>query len=334
MHQRSPNIGDTVLNGKYELLWQVQGSLGGEKTFIGEKHNCRFCGNRNPAHFRKTAHTFPESLGNRWVISLDECDLCNEKFSKYENDLAAAVRPFLTLGGISGKKKIPQSGRSKDDAILSRNQKGKIPSIYMSSTGRDFDQCLSVDQTSGTIQTTMPIADVKFKPRFAYKALTKMAYALLPDEELKNYKMTRDWLSNIDDNIDFPVLEVALSFSSIGNAPSIVAGTLLRRTDPSSYFPHILFILCAGSICLQIDLRSDHLEDHIPPIPNAAIEIEWSSVLGDEEGREMISLNYGTPIHHNWSSSELTLQPIESLVTDFNPRTLAGKITPILRKQL
>lgn len=335
MHQYGPKIGDVVLNGRYELLREVKGSFEGNETLIGRKFNCRYCSESNPKCFRKIAHTLPESLGNRWIISLDECDECNEKFSICEDALAAAVRPFLTLGGIEGKQnKVPQTGRTLGDAILSRNSRSEIPNISLISKGREFNQILSVDATTGVLRMVMPVAGFKFKPRLAYKALTKMAYALLPDEELENYGMTRGWLLDVDDKVDLPVLKVAMSFASIGNAPHLVAGTLLRRVNPKDCVPHILFILCAGSICLQIYLRSDHLEAHIPGIQNVTINIEWSSVLGDEEGRKMISLNYGIPIHHNWSSNELTLQPVESFVTDFNPRTRAGKITPILRKQL
>lgn len=266
---------------------------------------------------------------------MDECDGCNQKFSIYEDALAAAVRPFLALGGIEGKQnKVPQTGRTLGDAVLSRNSQNEIPNISLISKGREFNQILSVDAVSGVLRMTMPVAGFKFKPRLAYKALTKMAYAILPDEELKNYEMTRGWLLNVDDKDYHPVLKVAMSFASIGNAPDLVAGTLLRRVNPSDCVPHILFVLCAGSICLQIYLRSDHLEDHIPAAQNVTINIEWSSVLGDDEGHKMINFNYGIPIHHNWSSNELTLQPVESFVTDFNPRTRAGKITPILRKQL
>ena len=49
---------------------------------------CRFCGKKEPeVTFNKIAHAIPEMLGNKQYISLSECDTCNKKFSKYEDNL-------------------------------------------------------------------------------------------------------------------------------------------------------------------------------------------------------------------------------------------------------
>jgi hypothetical protein len=58
----------------------------------------RYCGRVGAASFRKIARTFSESLGNKWIVSLDECDSCNAPFSLYEDALAKAVSPFLNSG--------------------------------------------------------------------------------------------------------------------------------------------------------------------------------------------------------------------------------------------
>ena len=62
-----------------------------------------------------------------------------------------------------------------------------------------------------------------------------MGIALLPQEELSNYQRLIAWLLDPDDNLDFPVLEVAMSFGSIGNAPPLAVGSLLRRTYYAPY---------------------------------------------------------------------------------------------------
>ncbi|MGY8681268.1 HNH endonuclease [Bradyrhizobium sp. UFLA05-153] len=118
---KGPRIGDPVLGGRYSLLAQVKGSIGGGKVFLGTAGRCRYCRETNPARFRMVAHTFPEALGNKWVISRDECDGCNQTFSIYDDAIARAVSPFLTLGGVKGKSnKIRQTGRSEGDAVISR----------------------------------------------------------------------------------------------------------------------------------------------------------------------------------------------------------------------
>src|ERR1700738_3950089 len=98
-----PNIGDPVLGGRYTLLAEVKGSIGGNAVHLGSRGKCRYCSATGTGRFRTKAHAFPEALGNKWVISRDECDTCNQLFSKYDDAIAKAVGPFLTLGGVKGK---------------------------------------------------------------------------------------------------------------------------------------------------------------------------------------------------------------------------------------
>jgi hypothetical protein len=200
----------------------------------------------------------------------------------------------------------------------------------MVATNADPAQQFSVTE-QGLLRLNMPVAGVPFKPRRAYKALVKMGIALLPDEELAHYSRLRAWLLDADDKIEFPHLGVGMSFASVGNAPPLAVGTLLRRTNATDVVPHIVFIFSAGSICLQIDLMSDHLEDHLPPVPVGSINIEWSNVIGDPGGPTTIAFQYGKPIHLNWSSVESEPQPVKAVILTFNPQTCAGSLTPIFR---
>lgn len=103
------NLGDPFPNAllragtPYEVLTHVQAARGDDKLYIGTRGACRYCGCTAPTLFATEAHTFPEGLGNRWVFSRDECDQCNEFFSKYETALAASIGAFLTFGGVKGK---------------------------------------------------------------------------------------------------------------------------------------------------------------------------------------------------------------------------------------
>lgn len=328
---KGPRIGDAVLGGRYSLLAQVKASIGGGTVFLGAAGRCRYCGETDPARFRMVAHTFPEALGNKWVISRDECDGCNKIFSKYDDAIAKADSPCLTLGGVKGKSnKVRQTGRSGGDSVISRRGGADGQGINVFSNNADPAQHVSVT-AEGVFRMTVPVAGVPFRPRQAYKALAKMGLALLPDDELNHYAKLRAWLLDADDNVDFPNLGVGLSFASVGNAPPLVVGALLRRTNPTDVVPHILFIFSAGSICLQIDLMSDHLEDHLPPVPVGSISVEWSNVIYDPDGPATIAFRYGKPVHLNWSSVENEPQPIKAVALDFNPQTSAGSFTPIFR---
>jgi hypothetical protein len=326
-----PNIGDPVLGGRYTLLAEVKGSIGGNAVHLGSKGKCRYCSATGTGRFRTKAHAFPQALGNKWVISRDECDTCNQLFSKYDDAIAKAVGPFLTLGGVKGKSnKVRQTGRSDGGAVLARRDGAQRPGLSMHANNADPAQHVTVTP-AGNLRLSMPIADDPFKPRHAYKALVKMAIAMLPDNELDNYKKLCAWLLDPEDAVEFPRLEVGISFASIGNAPPLTSGTLLRRSDPADVVPHILFIFSAGSVCFQVDLMSDHLEDHLPPVRSGMIKIEWTNIVGDPASSRELKFNYGKPLHLNWTSAVSEPQPVKAVVLDFDPGTQAGSLTPIFR---
>jgi hypothetical protein len=223
--------------------------------------------------------------------------------------------------------KVRQTGRSAGAAVIARNSSG-LSILTKSGDPKDH---VALNPTSGRLRFTIPVAGVPFRPRHAYKALSKMGFALLPDDEFDSYQQLRAWLLDMRETLDFPVLDVAMSFGAIGHAPPLVAASLLRRADPQDAIPHMLFILCAGSLRLQIDLMSDQLEDHIPPTPAGYVNIQWSVVLSGGPDKVPIEIDYGAPTHQNWCSSEITPQPIETMVLDFNPRTRVGRFTPLFR---
>ncbi|WP_271620533.1 hypothetical protein [Bradyrhizobium sp. CCBAU 51745] len=155
-------------------------------------------------------------------------------FSKYDDAIANAVSPFLTLGGVKGKSnKVRQTGRSAGDSVISRRGGADGQGVNVFANNADPAQHVSVT-AQGLFRMTMPVAGVPFRPRLAYKALVKMGLALLPDDEAKHYTKLRAWLLDVDDKVDFPNLGMGMSFASVGNAPPIVVGALLRRTNPGS----------------------------------------------------------------------------------------------------
>ena len=76
---------------------------------VGER-KCRFCGKSKPeVSFRNTAHAIPEFLGNKSLISMNECDICNEFFAnEYEDHLAKWFGPARSLCQMRGKKGTPK----------------------------------------------------------------------------------------------------------------------------------------------------------------------------------------------------------------------------------
>lgn len=326
---------DVTLNSTpYKILSIAQGSPGAPKITVGERGCCRFCGETNPKRFRKIAHTFPEALGNKWVTSLDECDICNNLFSTYEDAIAKAVSPFLTIGGTMGKKnKVRQTGRSAGNSVInhSRNAGGKRQLSFFSKID-DLEKVGVVNLTTGCLELDMPIAGVPFTPRLAYKALVKMGLAILPIEELDNFQNLLDWVRQPEREVNFSRLNVGLSFGSVGNAPPLAIGALIKRTEMNSAWPYMLFFFCAGSVCFQIDLKSDKFDGEWPPLGPKSLSLKWTNEIADNEGNNAIRIEYSEPIQFDWSSSVTQAQPVEKFLVKYNPRTQQGSMTPIIRQ--
>lgn len=315
----------------YEILVLAQGSLGSGPMRLGAKGRCRYCGETDPRKFRSVAHAVPESLGNKWIVSLDECDDCNAVFSRYEDSLAKTIGPVLTLGGTPGKDNaVRQTGRSAGPAVIrhEHSESGRRLSIQV--TG-EFGDHLSVDPAKGTLAFKIPIANERFIPRRAYKALVRMGLAAMPVAELANFQSLLAWVRDLDDEVTMPPLLVGLSIGSLGNAPRIASITLLRRKpEAPSTSPYMVLIMTAGSACFQLDLKADALDGPWPPTRPVNIGIRWTSVLGGGDGPD-ISIPYGVPATLDWSSSEPRLQPFETLITEVD-RNGDGTLTLAFRE--
>lgn len=325
---------NALVSTPYRILSIVQGSPGTPKVALGKKGLCRFCGETDLKRFRKIAHTFPEALGNKWITSLDECDICNHLFSPYEDAIAKAVSPILTVGGTLGKgNKVRQTGRSAGNSVInhSRRTDGKRHLSFFTKVD-DLKRFGTANLTTGCLQLDMPIAGVPFVPRLAYKALVKMGLSILPVEELQNFQGLLDWIRHPEREVNFARLNVGLSFGSIGNAPPLAVGAAVKRTDIDSNWPYMFFFFCAGSVCFQIDLKSDRFDGEWPPLGPKSISLKWTNVLADNEGNNGIRIEYGEPIQFDWSSSTSKPQPVEKLILIFDPRTQHGSMTPIMRQ--
>ena len=265
-------------------------------------------------------------MGNKWVVSLDECDECNSKFSVYEDALAKALGPFLTLGGVEGKKGVRQTGRSQSSSYIRHSHEDGKRRISIRAQGGG----VSMDPATGKMRAAIEVTGDKFVPLLAYKALCKMGLALMPDDELKNFMKLTGWIGNTGGGTDIAPLEVGASFALVGNAPPVAVGTLLRRRDQNGAFPYMIFIFSAGSVCLQIRLRPDGLDDHLSSA--CRLGIRWINALARPEGG-WEKIDYGEPVQFDWSGDTMILQPVESLVLDFDPRTTHGSFRPVMRRQ-
>jgi len=314
----------------YKVVAQELVGIGGDQRFIGEARKCRFCGTSDPSGFGKktNAHAFPEGLGNKTLFSLGECCSCNSKFSRYEDALCKAVGPYLTLGGVKGKNGVRQTGRSSSDSVLKHeNNQGKR---HIQIEARNIKDIHSVIKANNELlRLRIPIDGDKFVPRYAYKALLKIALSLLPVKELCSYLQNLECLQEIDDAPgDYP-LQVGFSYASIGNAPPTLGCVILQRKNDSDPVPYIIAIFQAGSVCFQIALCSEEKDRHVQ---NAvSLGIVWTTQLAKPEGG-FFPIEYSSPIQFDWSGLNPQLQPFEAFELTFNALTTQGAYLPLARR--
>lgn len=216
------------------------------------------------------------------------------------------MQPILTFGGISGKNnKIPKTGNKNSKSEITRTV-SKKSTISIVTRPDTLWENISFNADSREIKINVPIPNARFIPRYAYKALSKMAISIMPEAELPNYKKLIEWLRDENDKEDFQCLETTISYSNILHPLRHVYGVLLKRSESSADTPYMIFILVVGSICFQIDLLSDHMEDNLPPRLMGTIKIKWGIQLSDGNGSKPIHFHYVGHHHENWSSIEKT----------------------------
>lgn len=313
----------------YEIIAQelIESKTG--KRFIGTRACCRFCGNADQSAFgqQMNAHTFPEALGNKILFSLDECKSCNNKFSVYEDSLCKAIGPFLTLGGVKGKKRVRQTGRSNGDSVIQHfDQNGRR--IRVKSTG-PTDNIFGTVPGTNIIQLRMPVEGDKFIPLYAYKALAKIAISLLPTGELHRFRGVINSLQTEEAEPVSGILRVGFSYSYVGNAPPVLAGQILRRKTEEAQIPYMIGIFLAGSVCFQIWIRSDDKDGHVPK--DGKLGFRWTLQLPKPEGG-YFPIAYTDPLQFNWASTEPQLQPFEAFLLKFNTISKEGVLEPIPRR--
>lgn len=313
----------------YELLAHELIEPNSELRFLGKRKLCRYCSSTGKGIFGKktNAHLLPIGLGNRTLFSLDECKACNDKFSVYEDALCKAVGPFLTLGGVRGRSGVRKTGRSGSKSTVRHTEADGLRRLSFAYKG-DTKPMMSCDQTTGILRWSMPIEGDKFIPRYAYKALTKIGLSILPHEELPKFQKSIASLQSQDATPHNSPHQVGFSYAYVGNAVPALAISLWRRKDIHGRSPYVVLFLMAGSVCFQIWLRSDELDEHVPDV--VRLGVRFNAQLPKSEGG-YFPVVYSDPLQFDWTSLEARPQPFQTFEFAFNPMTTEGSITPVFK---
>ena len=236
-------------NGGCEVVNVISEKISTIFCLKNETKCCRYCGKSSPSvSFKKKEHIFSESLGNKLFISkYYECDTCNEFFgATYENDLNSFLFPYLVLNGVKGKKgKKKYKSFDKSSTAVIENDVLTI--------SEQIDSCkVKFDDESKEIEYEFDMQP--FALSKVYKALLKMALAMLSEDEIKHYEIAKKVLMN-------PAFLMGYEFIIFNFYPGFnrfdftVIGW--KRNKEDSTIPSYQFAIMNGDFLIQIPIYSD-----------------------------------------------------------------------------
>ena len=163
----------------------------GYKEMIGavdkSLRKCRFCGRAAPEAFRKESHAISEGLGNKFLICNEECDECNGRLAKVENNLMRYFDVRRAMFGIKSKTSgtIPNI-EGKGFVIRNRND---TPQLY-----------IELESLPPGVDGRSPFyfkleTNEEVTHQGVYKALCKIVIDLLPPDELPHFVQTIRWIN-------------------------------------------------------------------------------------------------------------------------------------------
>ena len=249
-----------------------------EKVVLGSSQDqrCRFCGKRAPeVSFKLEAHAIPESLGNKKIFSLYECDTCNKFFgSGIENDFGNWSKPARSLGRRRGKRGVPTLKGSGDSSWRMEWANNQF-SITAGSDEGDVPFKASDDMRTLTFELKRD----PHTPMAVLKAFVKMALTIIPDEEVPNFREALSWIKNPLHKEEMRLLAPVLNTFTPGPQPTdtITVGVICRKAEAALAIPYAFLILVYGNEMFQVALPSPERDPVwesdepvvIPPFPKA-----------------------------------------------------------------
>jgi hypothetical protein len=245
-------------------FWKKYKLVSSSKTYVAPKEKsttCRYCNKTNKeVSFSQATHLLPELIGENNIYTTDECDDCNKLFSDFESNFSVFIRPYITLLGVKGKKKIPEFhsrtiDSNEETRTVLKHAKGNRKELKI----QDIE-----DYSLNTDKKTLDIVFRKppFVPLKVYKSLLKIGLSLLPNEFDNANKLSFEWLTNRKEHLElipFAFITTlkkksfATPFAELYRAKKLVKG--------KSEFPEHILILCFANQIIQIFLPfSDELK--------------------------------------------------------------------------
>jgi hypothetical protein len=235
---------DLVLRLNYEPIMVLP--IGGPPQFCTgdyEDRQCRYCRKKKPeVQFRNTAHALPECIGNTAIIANDECDTCNDFFSRtLEDSLGKAFLPARVMVGLEGKEGVPSYRYKNSESRIDANN--STGGIHFSVN--DEVPIIEEDEAEQILRMSIPAQP--YIPIRVLKCLSKMALAIMPEEELPNFTHTIHWILEPDDTKDLERFRGDGCYIYFYRGAFVRPhAVLLRRKTTDTPLPYMLFLLHTG----------------------------------------------------------------------------------------
>ena len=198
-----PFVNKLKFNDYYRIIIDYRFRLNertAKKTFLGDpkRKQCCICNKKETeASFRTKKHIIPASFGNKWLLSFEECDGCNEKLGKkLENELAAMFLPQRVMCRIPKRNGYPkiQIGQ-KSSYMLGGATKLSISLI-------DGENDFEVKHLENN-ELSITVPALPFYPINAIKSIAHSLWLLLDKQKRRKYYDILSWIKGEIEIIPF-----------------------------------------------------------------------------------------------------------------------------------
>ncbi|CAL1518571.1 hypothetical protein [Chitinophaga sp. MM2321] len=193
IHEKTFDWGTTFEHYNMHSYGHQRRNIGG--SIEKKSRVCRFCDTINSqtnkfgsvVTFRNKSHAFSEALGNKTVVCLDECDACNDRFSRnIELSLINYVTVFRSLYGLKGKNGVKKL--VGENFVLDPNKGLDI----------QYDGIIDSETNIDHIKTDLNLKETII-PQDIYRCLVKFVLSLIDEKYMSLFSKTIDWVNGTFD---------------------------------------------------------------------------------------------------------------------------------------
>lgn len=246
-------------------------------TYIGERDKarrvCRFCHLAIPqTSFKHKSHAISEALGYKSIICNEECDVCNDGFSRtIEPDVVNMNSFLLSLHGISGKKGVRKTSGTNFKCWLDRSN------CQYNSQGTFVIQLneFHIDKTcmKACLQNlpSLDTSPLKYIPQNVYKCFCKYAISCLDQEQMAYFQKTINWINTPTRYRKLPIA----AYCSVDHPSPLFV--LFIRKDQDYRFPYCFASINIASVRYMFIIPFSS-QDRFPFTTELQQQFFWSTV--------------------------------------------------------